>query len=161
MQLCHYRGLFDFQVSPWITQAGALLDHMTAVRCEAGGTQILRVLAHAIAAGTTTNPIRALVFIGDACEESTESLLQLAGQCAIIKLPVFIFHEGHDHRAGTIFRQIADLSRGAYAPFDASSADQLRLLLGAVSRYASGGIKALLESNGDGDKILIEQLRRF
>ncbi len=38
---------------------------------------------------------------------------------------------------------MAKLSGGAYSRFDASSADQLRELLGAVAVYASGGRRAL------------------
>ena len=36
-----------------------------------------------------------------------------------------------------------DTLRGAYCPFDAASAEQLRALLGAVAAYAAGGRRAL------------------
>ena len=41
------------------------------------------------------------------------------------------------------FRQIAELSGGAYAPFNSSSAEELKNLLAAVAVYAAGGRKAL------------------
>jgi hypothetical protein len=54
-----------------------------------------------------------------------------------------MFHEGGDARAGQGFRQIAKLTKGAYCPFDAGSASQLRDLLSAVAVYAAGGRLAL------------------
>ena len=43
------------------------------------------------------------------------------------------------------FRQVARLSGGAYAPFDARSPQVLRDLLSAVAVYAAGGRKALAQ----------------
>ena len=57
-------------------------------------TQIGRVLTHALDAGSATHPIRAVIFVGDACEESPESLLSIAGQCGVKKIPLFLFQEG-------------------------------------------------------------------
>ena len=77
-------------------------------------------------------------------------------------LPVFVFQEGRDSKAERAFREIARLSRGAYAPFDAGSAKQLRELLTAVAVYATGGRKALKdfseETKSGGALRLLEQL---
>jgi hypothetical protein len=54
-----------------------------------------------------------------------------------------MFHEGNDAVATHAFQQIAKLTGGAYCHFDASSADQLKRLLGAVAAYAAGGTVAL------------------
>ncbi len=56
-----------------------------------------------------------------------------------------MFHEGQDPLARMAFQQIARLSGGAYCPFDATSAQQLRDLLSAVAVYAAGGRKALAD----------------
>lgn len=65
-------------------------------------------------------------------------------------------------KAERAFREIARLSRGAYAPFDAGSAKQLRELLTAVAVYAAGGRKALKdyseETKSGGALRLLEQL---
>jgi hypothetical protein len=45
-------------------------------------------------------------------------------------------------------------------PFDASSADLLRQLLGAVARFARGGVKALQDSGATGDQLLLAQLEK-
>ena len=158
VQLCHYQGLGHFQHSHWLTQPAALLDQLSTVTCLAGATQIHRVLQHALQSGTSTHPVRALVFVGDACEEAPEALFALAGQCAIKKIPIFIFHEGEDQNARGVFQQLARLSGGAYAPFDVNSADELRALLGAVSRFAVGGVRALRASNTEKDQLFLAQL---
>lgn len=73
-----------------------------------------------------------------------------------------MFQEGRDPVAERAFREIARLTGGAYSRFDASSARQLRELLGAVAAYAAGGRAALEDLSKDrGGSIagLLEQLR--
>ena len=160
VQLCYYRGLGQFVTSDWLTQPGALLDQMSCVTCEPGSTQIGRVIQHALETHSASQPLRAVVLVGDACEESAAVLASLAGRCAIKKIPLFLFQEGNDAHTRAIFKHLAQLSHGAYAPFDASSADQLRALLAAVSRFAQGGIAALRRSNTRGDRTLLCQLEK-
>lgn len=131
---------------------------MDQVSCIGGATQIARLLRHYLASGTPATPIRALVFVGDAIEESHTELFDLAGQCRLKQQPLFLFQEGNDPRVASVFEQMARLSGGAYARFDDSSANRLRELLGAVVRYATGGLKALTSSQREGDKILLAQL---
>jgi hypothetical protein len=64
-------------------------------------------------------------------------------------VPVFVFQENIDPIATMAFKQIAKLSNGAYCAFDASSAQQLRDLLGAVAAFAIGGHKALQSYSND------------
>jgi hypothetical protein len=117
---------------------------MQGVSCVGGATQIGRVLRHA-AKEARAGKVNALVFVGDAMEENVDELCQLAGELGLSGVPAFIFHEGNEEVAGRAFRQIAKLSGGAYCPFDARSAQQLRELLAAVAVYAAGGRQALLE----------------
>ena len=160
VQLCYYRGMAGFHSSHWLTESSALLDQMSGVSCEAGITQIGRVLRHALDSGSISQPIRALIFVGDACEEAPEPLLSLAGQCGIKKMPLFLFQEGNDANTRYVFERMARVSGGATVPFDASSADRLRHLLGAVARFARGGLKALQDSGAEGDRLLLEQLEK-
>jgi hypothetical protein len=131
---------------------------MATVRCEGGLTQIARLLNHALSEHRK-RPVRALVFIGDAVEENPDKLCDLAGQCGLLKLPLFLFQEGHDQEVERTFRSMAGLSGGAYARFDSTSADTLAALLGAVARYARGGRVALENSSGDSDRLLLKQLK--
>ena len=142
IQLVWYRGFAEFHASPWVDQASALLERMSQVFCAGGLTQIGRVLNHTIQE-TRRHRISALVLVGDCVEESPDELFQLAGQLGLLGVPVFIFHEGGETMAAQIFRKIARLTRGAYCPFDAGSAKQLRDLLSAVAVFAAGGLTAL------------------
>ena len=144
VQLCFYRGVAEFNASPWCGEARELLGLMTRVRCAAGLTQIARVLSHALDE-TARRQVNALVFVGDCVEEDADQLAGLAGQLGLRGLPAFVFQEGHDPLAEHSLRQIARLSGGAYAPFDAGSPQVLRDLLGAVAVYAAGGRKALAD----------------
>jgi hypothetical protein len=144
VQLCFYRGLAELSASPWCGEARELLGLMTRVYCAAGLTQIGRVLNHALEE-TARRRVNALVFIGDCVEESADQLAGLAGQLGLQGLPAFVFQEGRDPLAERTLRQIARLSGGAYAPFDAGSPQVLRDLLSAVAVYAAGGRKALTE----------------
>ena len=116
VQLCYFRGFKEFRCSKWINDSEELARQMGRVRCEGGITQIARVLGHArVEHGKA--PIRAVVFIGDAVEEKPDTLCDLAGQCGLVRLPLFLFQEGHDRPVESTFRSMARLSGGAYARF--------------------------------------------
>tara|TARA_R110002110_G_scaffold91264_2_gene237492 strand:+ start:111144 stop:111830 length:687 start_codon:yes stop_codon:yes gene_type:complete len=159
VQLCYYRGFREFRASAWLNSGPELARAMGRVHCEGGITQIARVLRHALKEHNKTR-LRALVFIGDAVEETPDALCELAGQCGLRGLPLFIFQEGHDRNVESTFRTMARVSGGAWARFDASSASALAALLGAVARYAAGGRAALENNGGDSAKLLLEQLKR-
>ena len=144
VQLVYYRGFGQCRASKWAANARELLRFMTGVRCLGGHTQIGKVLSH-VMRETAKKTVDAVVFVGDAMEEDIDDLCHKAGELGLLKVPVFVFHEGGDPIARNAFQQIARLSGGAYCPFDAASARQLRELLSAVAVYASGGRKALLE----------------
>jgi hypothetical protein len=144
VQLCYYRGWRDFAATPWASEPSELLARMAGVRCEAGQTQILRVLEHTEREAQRRG-VQALVFVGDCMEEDPAALARVAGRLGVLGVPAFLFHEGADPVAGQAFLEIARLTGGAYCPFDAGSAQQLRDLLAAVAVYASGGRQALTE----------------
>ncbi len=142
IQLCYYRGLDDFQASAWTADTAELRRAMAGVSCVGGYTQIARLLAH-IARERKTRPVRAFLFVGDCVEESVDELCHQAGLLALLGVRGFLFQEGHDAVAERAFRQVAGITGGAYARFDAHSAAHLRDLLGAVAAYVSGGMQAL------------------
>jgi hypothetical protein len=158
IQLCYYRGYGEFEASPWLSSAEALLQRMTSVTCRGGNTQIEKVLRRAIEQHKQKK-IQALVFVGDCMEEDVDRLCHLAGQLGLLGLPVFMFHEGSDPVAQRAFKEIARLTRGAYCAFDASSAGQLRDLMSAVAVYAAGGQKAL-QNFTKGRNQVVHQLTR-
>ena len=144
VQLVFYRGLDECKASRWLARAKDLLAAMRKVNCIGGQTQIARVLGHAVSEAKAGH-VDALVFVGDAFEEPLATVTQLAGELALLNVPAFLFHEGGDPEVASAFREITRLTRGAYCPFDSTSAEQLKELLGAVAVFAAGGRKALTD----------------
>ena len=162
IQLCYYRGFNEFRATDWLTNTVDLQKRMAAVRCLGGHTQIKKLLQHALKE-TKQKKVNALVFVGDCMEEDIDELCMLAGELGIRNLPVFLFQEGNDPTAERAFRQIARLTQGAYCPFDAGSAQQLRDLLSAVAVYAAGGQHALenfSKARGEKVKLLTRQINK-
>lgn len=142
VSLCYYRGYGEFAATPFLTSAEELARRMAGVSCLGGQTQILRTLKHALAE-TQRERVNALILIGDAIEEDVDPICHVAGELGLRGTPVFCFQEGRSPVAETAFRQVAQLSGGAWAPFDAASAEALRDLLRAVAVFAAGGRPAL------------------
>ena len=154
VQLVYYRGFGECRASRWVRDSRSLVRAMTAVHCLGGHTQIRKVLRHALDE-TQRQRVHALVFVGDSMEEDVDELCAIAGELGLRGVPAFMFHEGSDPAAALAFRQIARLTNGAYLRFDASSARQLKELLGAVAVYAAGGRKALKHYSRDrGEAVL-------
>jgi len=142
VQLVYYRGFGECRASPWVSNSGELVQRMNRVRCLGGRTQIRKVLGHAMKE-TKSQPVDALVFVGDCMEENVDRLCHQAGKLGLLGVRAFMFHEGGEPIARRAFEQIAQLTGGAYCPFDAGSARQLKELLSAVAVYAAGGRRAL------------------
>lgn len=142
VQLAFYRGFGEMKVTGWLESADDLVRRMVKVRCLAGRTQIRKLLRHALRE-TNAQKVDALVFVGDVVEEDIDELGHIAGKLGLVGTPVFVFHEGGEPVSRRAFEQIAKLSGGAYCPFDAGSAQQLRELLAAVAVFSAGGRRAL------------------
>jgi hypothetical protein len=142
VQLVYYRGLTECGASRWVSEPERLGKLMERIDCRGGHTQIRKVLSHT-AAETGRARVQALVFVGDAMEESLDDLCAAAGELGLRAVPVFMFQEGNDAVAEKAFREIARLSKGAYCRFAPGAAHELAELLRAAAAYAAGGMKAL------------------
>ncbi len=160
IQLCYYRGFGEFEASPWLSSADALLQRMTSVSCRGGYTQIEKVLRQAIEQ-TKQKKVQALVFVGDCMEEDVDRLCHLAGELGMLGVPAFLFHGGTEPAAKRAFKEIARLTRGAYCAFDATSGGQLRDLLSAVAVYAAGGQTALQDFSKDRSEVVRKLTRQL
>src|SRR5437868_8610573 len=161
VQLVYYRGLGECRASGWVSNGERLAQLMSRIDCRGGHTQIGKILAHA-RQETERARVQAVVFIGDAMEETLDTLAAAAGELGLRGVPVFLFQEGGDPIAEQAFREIARLTRGAYCRFDAGAAHQLAELLRAVAAYAAGGLKALADlsaGRGTATLKLLEQLK--
>ncbi len=157
VQLLYYRGFGECRASKWVSNTNALRDLMTGINVRGGQTQIAKIISHA-RRETQKERVQAVVFVGDAFEESVDAVCAKAGQLGLLGVPMFLFQEGRNPDVERTFREIARLTGGAYAHFDHSAAGQLAALLRAVAAYAAGGRKALA-NRGSEARLLLEQLR--
>ena len=77
VQLTFFRGMDGFggecRASTWVSDPMVLAKLMAKIRCDAGETQIGKVLTHALREANQRK-INAVVFVGDCCEEFETSL---------------------------------------------------------------------------------------
>jgi hypothetical protein len=163
VQLVYYRGPRDHpegecRASRWYDSPIYLTKAMSSIDCRGGLTQIRRVLLHCCQEALRSK-INAVVFVGDACEESADGLSQPAADLGRLKVPVFMLQEGEDKKVERVFREISRLSNGAYLHFNAGAARQLAELLRAIATFAVGGVTALEAANNPSAIKLLAALR--
>ena len=158
MQLVFYRGLGECRASRWMSDSTHLAKTMSQIMCRAGQTQIEKILSHA-SRETKLLKVSALVFVGDALEESPDVVLSAASALGRLSVPVFMFQEGHNHLVEQTFQDIARLTHGAYSRFDPGAARQLAELLKAVAVFATGGLTALANQHSASAVKLLGQLK--
>ncbi len=142
VQLVYFRGFDECRSSRFVADARALTGLMTSIDCRGGQTQIGRVLRH-VRTEAGRSSLRAVVFVGDAMEEPIDDLCAAAGELGLLGVKAFMFQEGRDPDAAAAFQEIARLTGGAYARFDAGAAQALAGLLRAAAAYASRGVDGL------------------
>jgi hypothetical protein len=157
VQLVYFRGFNECRASRWVDDPESLARLMTKVDCRGGNTQVARVLSH-IKSEAGASKVSAVVYVGDAFEESIDKVCQAAGEIGLLGLPIFMFQEGTDAQAEKAFREISRLTRGAYFRLDSSAPSVLAELLSAVAAYASGGREALENKGGSAARALLQQL---
>ncbi|MDU3045974.1 VWA domain-containing protein, partial [Bradyrhizobium sp.] len=124
IRLVYYRGFSECRATGWISDSSELARLMGKIDCRGGKTQIGKILGEA-RRNATAEGIRAVVFVGDAMEESVDELCARAGELGLLKAPLFMFQEGNDPVAEQAFREMARLSGGAWCRFDPGAAAQL------------------------------------
>jgi hypothetical protein len=145
VQLVYYKGVEECRHSKWVSSGEQLAQLMNKIDCEAGYTQIGRVLEHALRE-TEKAAVQALIFIGDAMEENIEELAVIAGRLGKLGVPIFMFQERRDPAVRSAFRLLALKSGGAYFEFNPNTAravEQLSDRLNAIARLAVGDVNAL------------------
>jgi hypothetical protein len=160
VQLVYFRGLSECRASRFLSGGQGLAALMSRIDCRAGRTQIGKVLRHA-RDETRIRSVGALIFIGDAMEERIDDLGALAGELGLLGVKAFMFQEGSNPFVQKAFREIARLTGGAYAAFDASAPRRLADLLKAAAAYAAGGRLELEKRAGQGEeaaRLLLSQL---
>src|SRR3954453_2471229 len=73
IRLVYYRGLAECRATGWISDSAQLAKLMSKIDCQGGNTQIGKVLSEA-RREAVASAVRAVVFVGDAMEESVDDL---------------------------------------------------------------------------------------
>jgi hypothetical protein len=154
IQLVYFRGLDECRASGWTTNPRELANKMSKISCATGETQIGRILSH-VKKEHAKQPISAVCFVGDACEEEPGTLYDRTARLP----PLFLFQEGPDVKVEQVFRELARLTKGAYDKFDTGAAQKLGELLRAVAAFAVGGVTALADLRTDSARKLLTQLK--
>jgi hypothetical protein len=160
VQLVYFRGLSECRASRFVCRGEGLGALMSGISCQAGRTQIVRVLGHALDEARAAR-VGALIFIGDAMEEKIDHLAATAGEIGLLGLKAFMFQEGDDAPTRAAFKEIARLTGGAYVACDLPSQRRLADLLGAAAAYAAGGLPELEKRAGQGEsaaRLLLSQM---
>src|SRR4051812_41314927 len=160
IRLVYYRGRNECRATGWISDSAQLAKLMSKIDCQGGNTQIGKVLSEA-RREAVASAVRAVVFVGDAMEESVDDLCAKAGELGLLKVPVFMFQEGHDPAAEQAFREIARLTGGGWWRFGPGAAGQMRGLFGAAAAFAARGGEAVLRlsKNRRGGAQMIGQMK--
>lgn len=160
VQLVYFRGFSECRASRFVSGGEGLGALMSRIACRGGRTQIGKVLRHALDEARAKR-VGALVYIGDAMEERVDALAASAGELGLLGVKAFMFQEGQDAATQSAYREIARLTGGAYAAFDASAPRRLAELLAAAAAYAVGGRLELERRAGEGEgaaRLLLSQI---
>lgn len=160
VQLVYFRGMNECRASRFVSGGAGLGALMSRIGCRGGRTQIARVLGH-VRDENSAQRVGAMIYIGDAMEESLDALCALAGELGVRGVKAFMFQEGTDAVTERAYREIARLTGGAYAAFDVGAPQRLVELLGAAAAYAAGGRLELERRAGQGEsaaRLLLSQM---
>jgi hypothetical protein len=155
VQLVYFRGFGECTASRWFNNSEDLIKVMSGIMCRSGHTQIGKVLKHA-RKENAAKKVDALILVSDACEEIPADIYREATELGV---KVFMFQEGNEPGVDAIYQEIARLTGGAYAAFDASSASRLADLLRAVAAFCAGGVKALAAQKSEAAVALLTQMK--
>jgi hypothetical protein len=147
VKLIYFRGTNECRASAWQKDPDVLSSAIRHLSCEAGMTQIARVLRLAL----TEEGISGVVFIGDHCEDDPDEVAKLAAAFAQRSVPLFVFHECADHdersvRAKPVFKRMAEVSGGVYCEFKPDSGLVLRELLSSVAAFSVAGSEGVRQA---------------
>ena len=141
VKLVYYRGTNECRASAWHNDPGVVSDAMRRLSCEAGYTQIARLLRVALA---EKEKVSGVVLVLDHCEDDADELLDLARTLGERSMPLYVFHECADYskrslKAKPLFKRMAETSGGVYVEFKPDSGAVLREMLSTVAAFTAGG----------------------
>src|SRR5262245_15141701 len=143
LQLVFYGGVIC-RASKWALSGEQLARWMGTIQCEAGHTQIEKVLRHALREHEKA-PVQGITFIGDAMEEDLGVLGALADELGTAGVPLQ-YQEGNDAVVRNAFRLLALKTGGtcsAFNPAVPQTIERLSAQLNEVARVAVASVAAI------------------
>ena len=139
----YFRGHEECRISKAHNNADQIVNLMNSVKCQAGGTQLGKLLKH-----SQTSKQDAVIYTGDTIDpvEDFEHLKNLASEQPA---PWYIIHDQSNHpgkEAFSNFQQLAKLTGGAAMSYGKESAERetsLKETFAAIAALSTGGLKAL------------------
>jgi hypothetical protein len=141
--------------------ANALRDRAAGIRCIAGQTRLLSIMARSL----REPGVRVVTYIGDVYEESLARGQKLADELGARGIKLIVLHDTSDwgaRRDAEVFLDLARRTGGCVVPFDLGAPDRLRDILAAAAVFAVGGEVMLREKQHEmpGAMLLLEHLRK-
>ena len=145
----------DFTADP-----NTLRDRAASITCRPGHTQLLPLIARALAAPG----VRVITYIGDVYEESPVRGRKLADELGGSGIRLIVLHDTAHltaRRDAELFLDLARRTGGCVLPFDATAPGRLRELLGAIAVFAVGGTELLQDKRDElpGAALLLRHLK--
>ena len=161
VQLVYFRGFGECRASHFVDGGQGLAALMSKIGCRGGHTQIAKVLPPCSGRRRARSVSARSSIVGDAMEENVDACaISPDGSACSASRPSCSTRAATRPRARRL-REIARLTGGAYAAFDASAPQRLAELLSAAAAYAAGGRPALERRAAAGEsaaRLLLSQM---
>jgi hypothetical protein len=163
-----------FGATIWTQNVPALKRWMDKVTTLAGSTQISRLMRdcldeHKQLIAEKKGGVNGFIFVGDKAEtsfftgeDSEKELLSLATEMKAAGIPAYMFQEGNDRHAMSVFSAIADITGGSHMPFKVGAFKEMEDGIKVASAKIAGPVRAkkLLQALRN-DKTLAPAARRM
>ena len=147
----------------WVTDADDMADIMDRGRagCVCGCyIQIGDILEQALQE-TRQGPVQAVVIVGDHFHGDLDDAVATAKQLRAAGTRLFLFQQGRSDPTERAFKILAEVTGGAYFPFNPHIervAERLPGMLEAITHFAIGGMAALEARDNELAVLLLEQM---
>jgi hypothetical protein len=152
-----------FITTRWATAAGELADLLdkARARCICGCfVEVGDILEQALQE-TREGPVQAVVVVGDHFHGDLDDAVAIAKQLRAAGTRLFLFQQGRSGSAERAFGILAEVTSGAYFPFNPHIervAERLPGMLEEITHFAIGGMAALEARDNESAVLLLEQM---
>jgi len=152
-----------FITTRWVADPGELTELMDSgqARCVCGCfVEVGDILEQALRE-TEQAPVRAVVIVGDCFHGDLDAAIVIARRLRAAGTRLFLFQQGRSASTERAFRLLAEVSGGAYLPFNPHIeriVERLPGMLEAVTHFAIGGTAALEACDNEPAALLLEQM---